>query len=143
MRIFSRSRRPADSETEERVRGVEILISGLLRAGVLMSLTMIIAGTVMTFVRHPEYLSSQTALQHLAQPGAAFPHTQRDVWFGVTALEGQAVVTLGLLLLIATPVLRVAISIFVFIYQRDWTYALITLAVLSLLLLSFGLGKIE
>jgi hypothetical protein len=32
---------------------------------------------------------------------------------------------------------------FLFIYQRDWTYALITLAVLSLLLLSFGLGKIE
>jgi uncharacterized membrane protein len=61
----------------------------------------------------------------------------------VTALEGQAVVTLGLLLLIATPVLRVAISMFLFIYQRDWTYALITLAVLSLLLLSFGLGKIE
>jgi uncharacterized membrane protein len=143
MRISWRSQQPAVSDTEARVRGVERLISGLLRAGVLMSLTIIIAGTLMTFVHHSEYLWSDTALQHLAKPGAAFPHTQRDVWFGVTALEGQAVVTLGLLLLIATPVLRVAISMFLFIYQRDWTYALITLAVLSLLLLSFGLGKIE
>jgi uncharacterized membrane protein len=47
------------------------------------------------------------------------------------------------LLLIATPVIRVGVSIFAFIYQRDRLYTLITATVFSLLLLSFVLGKAE
>jgi len=54
-----------------------------------------------------------------------------------------ALVTVGLLLLIATPVARVAVSVLAFIYQKDRVYTLITLAVLCLLLLSFVLGKVE
>jgi uncharacterized membrane protein len=42
----------------------------------------------------------------------------------------------GLLILIATPVARVAFSLFAFSYQRDWTYVVITAMVLALLLYS-------
>jgi uncharacterized membrane protein len=62
---------------------------------------------------------------------------------GTFDLQGQAIVAMGLLLLIATPVLRVAVSIFAFVYQEDRTYTLITTLVLILLLLSFILGKVE
>ena len=48
--------------------------------------------------------------------------------------------TLGLLVLIATPVLRVAASVVLFAIQKDWTYTLITAVVLSLLVLSLVLG---
>jgi uncharacterized membrane protein len=47
----------------------------------------------------------------------------------------------GLLLLIATPVLRVAVSILAFVYQRDRAFVAITSIVLALLLTSFVLGR--
>ena len=58
-------------------------------------------------------------------------------------MRGEAIVTLGLLVLIATPVMRVAVSVVAFIQHRDRTYALITAAVLCLLLLSLVLGRVE
>ena len=47
--------------------------------------------------------------------------------------RGRALIQLGLLLLIATPVARVAFSVFAFERQRDWTYVGITLFVLAVL----------
>ena len=57
-------------------------------------------------------------------------------------LRGQSVVVFGLLMLISTPVLRVAVSIFAFVYQKDGRFVIITTVVLLLLLLSFGIGKV-
>lgn len=135
----------ADPQTEidARVRQVELLISNLLRSSVLLSLIVIVIGTVVTFVVHPEYLSSDTALERLINPGTTLPHTLQGVAAGLKALQGDAIVTLGLLLLIATPVVRVGISIFAFIYEHDRVYTLITLTVFCLLILSFFLGKVE
>jgi uncharacterized membrane protein len=59
---------------------------------------------------------------------------------GIVSGGGKPVVMLGLLLLIATPVLRVAVSVVIFLIQADLTYVLITLIVLTLLLASFFLG---
>ena len=123
------------------VHKVEILISNLLRTGVVTSLTIIVIGTVMTFVHHPQYLSSRTELQHLTQPGAAFPHDLKRVSQGLSRLEGRSVIVLGLLLLIGTPVMRVAVSIVAFLYQKDYVFVAVTSIVLGLLLLSFVLGK--
>jgi uncharacterized membrane protein len=47
---------------------------------------------------------------------------------------------LGLLLLIATPVLRVAVSVIGFALDRDRLFVLITLAVLAVLIGSFAIG---
>jgi len=98
-------------------------------------------GLLVTFIHHPIYLSSKTELKRLAAPGAAFPHTLADVWRGLREFRGLSIVTLGLLLLIITPVVRVAVSIFAFVYERDRTFVIITSIVLILLLLSFFLGK--
>ncbi len=121
-------------------RRVELFISTLLRVGVAASLTVVAVGTILSFMHHPEYVSAPSALAHLTQPGAAFPRTLSQVWAGLREGRGQAVVVVGVLLLIATPVLRVAASIVGFIYQRDRTYVVITSVVLALLLLSFWLG---
>jgi uncharacterized membrane protein len=122
-------------------RRMERLISGLLRGGVLISLVVILLGTLITFLHHPEYLSSTTELQRLTRPGAAVPQTVRDVLAGVGALDGPSIVALGLLLLMATPVLRVGVSIVGFALERDRLYVLITSTVLGLLILSLLLGR--
>ena len=119
----------------------ELLISTLLRSGVSVSFAIIVLGTLISFFHHPEYLSSATDLQRLTSPGNASLHTLHDVLAGIREFHGQAIVSVGLILLIATPVLRVAVAIFAFLTQKDRTFAVITSIVLLLLLLSFFLGK--
>jgi len=131
------------SAHDERARGVELLISNLLRIGVGASLLIVVFGTVVSFIHHPDYLTQPPALQRLTTPGAAFPHTLRDVVKGVRDIRGQAIVMVGLMLLIATPVARVAVSILGFVYEHDRRYVIITSIVLALLILSFVLGKAE
>ena len=128
-------------ESQTRVLQVELLISNLLRIGVVASLSFVVAGTMLTFLHHPDYLSSPTALVGLTALGTPFPHTLPDILASVRDLREQGIVIVGLLLLIATPVMRVAVSIFAFTYQGNRVFAVITTVVLSLLILSFVLGQ--
>lgn len=63
------------------------------------------------------------------------------MWAGLVGLHPQAFITLGLLLLIATPVMRVAVSVVAFAIEHDRLYVVITLVVLAILITSFILGK--
>ncbi|PTL82769.1 DUF1634 domain-containing protein [Vitiosangium sp. GDMCC 1.1324] len=122
--------------------GPELLISNLLRFGVVLSLSLVSVGMVVTFFHHPDYFSSAQALRRLTAPEHA-PHSLSDVLAGVEAIRGQALVMVGLMVLIATPVVRVALSLLVFGRQRDRLFMAVTFGVLCLLLLSFVLGKGE
>ena len=124
------------------MRRIELLISWLLLGGVVTSMATVLLGLLLMFVHHPDYLQSAADLQRLTTPGAAFPNTLGEVARGVVAGRGQAVVVLGLLLLIATPILRVAVSVVGFALQRDRTYTVISAVVLIVLLISFLLGKV-
>jgi uncharacterized membrane protein len=53
-------------------------------------------------------------------------------------LHSRGLIQLGLLLLIATPVARVAFSVLAFAEQRDWLYVSITLVVLAVLVYSLA-----
>jgi uncharacterized membrane protein len=129
------------SKNETTAGKTEIIISNLLRAGVMLSLLTIFVGVVVMFAHHPDYLRSSADLKRLTTPGTAVPTTLAEIAQGLIALRGQAIVALGLLILIATPIFRVAVSISAFAIERDWTYMLITTTVLLVLLLSFFLGK--
>ena len=118
----------------------EILISRLLRTGVAVSAVLVVAGMVIVFQHHPLYRTSHDDLASLTSASGEYPHQVRDVLHSVRNGRGQGVAMLGLLLLIATPVLRVAVSIAIFALERDWLFTMITTLVLGLLLLSFALG---
>ncbi len=49
----------------------------------------------------------------------------------------------GVLLMLATPVVRVVVACFLFFYEKDWKYGWISLGVLVILLLGavFGIGE--
>jgi uncharacterized membrane protein len=51
-------------------------------------------------------------------------------------LSGRGIIQIGLLILIATPVMRVILSLASFARQRDWLYVGFTALVLALLLFS-------
>ena len=56
-------------------------------------------------------------------------------------LDSRAIVQLGLVLLIATPVARVALTFVAFLFRRDRLYATLTLLVLALLLYGLVWGR--
>jgi len=64
-----------------------------------------------------------------------------EVWTRVLAIRPSGFLALGLLVLIATPIVRVVGSIMIFAYERDWRFALITLVVLAIVTLSLLLGR--
>ena len=134
---------PSAPQEDHRVVQVEIVISWVLRIGVVTSLAVVVLGLALMFARRPDLLTSTTALQEFTQRGAAFPHTLTTVIQGISHLQGEAVIAIGLLLLILTPVARVAVSVLAFLYQRDHVFTLITLTVFIILLMSFVIGYAE
>lgn len=64
----------------------------------------------------------------------------RGIFGEAMLFRGRGLIDLGVMLLIATPVARVAFSIFGFMEQRDFTYVIVTLIVLILLLFSLSGG---
>ncbi|MCP3057228.1 DUF1634 domain-containing protein [Myxococcus sp. K38C18041901] len=120
----------------------ELLISDLLRYGVLASMALVTLGTVVTFLRHPDYLVSSEALERLTAPHPV-PHGLADVVAGAMAARGQSFVMAGLLVMMAVPVMRVALSLLIFRQQKDRLYVAITTCVLTLLLVSFLVGAAE
>ena len=131
------------ADAAEVMKLVELHISWVLLGGVVISMATVLAGLLLTFAQHPEFLRSAADFQRLAGPGAAFPHTLAQVFQGVAAGSGQAITVLGLSLLVATPILRVAISMAGFAAERDYTYTAFTAVVLIVLVISFVLGKVE
>jgi uncharacterized membrane protein len=112
---------------------MDTAITTLLRTGVLLSVGIIAVGMVIAFVHDPVSFSTS--------PRAHFPNTIGEVIAGVRDGSGEAVMMAGLLVLIATPVARVALSIVIFVIERDRLYAAITAAVFVILMVAFAVGR--
>ncbi|MDR1280876.1 MAG: DUF1634 domain-containing protein [Opitutaceae bacterium] len=135
------SSRPAGHPASMRV---ELLISEVLRRGVWISLALLATGTLICFLWSHDYGPGGGTVadqQRLIASEEAFPRTLAWLGEGLAHLRGQAIIVLGLLLLIATPVVRVIISIGGFAMEKDRLYVVITSTVLLLLFVSFALGK--
>jgi uncharacterized membrane protein len=129
------------SAADDELRTIEILVSYLLRSGVAISSVLVLFGTIVSYVHHPDYVQSHLALARLTEPREPLLHNLHDVAAAIANFRGQAIVMAGLLILIATPICRVAILIVAFRYRGDRLFALLGAIVLCLLLLSFVLGK--
>lgn len=116
----------------EKKHGMERAISRTLRAGVLTSAAVTLTGLLLFLI------TGQSGY-----PGGSFPTTPLPILAGVLALKPYAVILLGLFILILTPVLRVGLSIFLFLHEKDVTFARITALVFTILIVSFLLGTVE
>jgi uncharacterized membrane protein len=135
---------PLDADGQVRdLRRIEVVLGNLLRYGVVLSVVLLTGGVIVSLLRHPDYLTDPGDLARLTRPGAAFPHTLRDVGAELAQVRGRAIMTVGLLLLIGTPVARVVASIVAFALERDWRFVALTTFVLVVLLVSFWIGKVE
>lgn len=120
---------------------VELWISAVLRVGVTVSLVLVLFGLVLCFFHHPQHMASKQTLDALIAPGAAFPRPLPDDFAGVADFRGQAIIAVGLLVLILAPIMRVVIFMAALLEERDWLVATITATVLVILQFSFWLGE--
>lgn len=119
--------------TDQQMDGI---IGTILRVGVLISALAVLVGGVF-YLKHfgfsqPNYQvfnGEPTELCHI-------PGIIRDA----LSFHARGIIQFGLLLLIATPIVRVAFSIIAFACQRDRVYVMVTLIVLALLLFSLTGG---
>jgi len=116
---------------------VEEWIGNLLRAGLTLSAAVVLFGEVVYLVRH----GHEMPYYHVF---VATPQELRNVsgiWKNVLAFKGRGIIQLGLLILIATPVARVAFSVVAFAMERDRLYVAVTLIVLAILTYSLMGGR--
>jgi uncharacterized membrane protein len=116
---------------------VEQVVGRLLQVGVLVAAAVVIAGAVPLLLHHGGDVVSYRTFH----AGASALQGVGGVVRGALALDSRAVVQLGLVLLIATPVARVALTLVAFVLQRDRLYVAITALVLALLLYGLVWGR--
>ena len=116
---------------------VEQLIGRLLQIGVLLAGAVTLIGGLLLLKEHGSAPPTFSAFH--GQPGNLT--SLIGILRGVREGRSDSIVQLGIVLLIATPIARVAFTLVAFAIQRDRTYVFITLLVLVLLLYGLLLGK--
>jgi uncharacterized membrane protein len=119
-------------------RSIERAVSTLLRVGVIVSGIVVLIGGLLYLARH-----GRETLNYQNFHGQ--PSSERiipQIIEGAFHLRGRSIIQLGILLLIATPVTRVALSLVGFALERDRTFVVITAIVLVILLYSLIHGAL-
>jgi uncharacterized membrane protein len=125
-------------ETTLSDRRLEAIIGNLLRAGVVIAAIMTSIGGVI-YLAHSGESPAHYGLFH-GEP--ANLRQVAGVLSDACSGDGPGTMQLGLLVLIATPVARVAFSLAAFAVQRDRLYVVVTLTVLAVLTFSMAGGHI-
>ena len=124
-----------------RDRRIEIILGNLLRTGVLISAAVVLLGASIYLSRHAHDPADYRVFRGEPSEYRTIRGVIQSVIVGRG--RGQGLIQLGLLLLIATPIARVAFSVVGFAIERDRLYVAFTLIVLAILLYSFlgsGIG---
>jgi uncharacterized membrane protein len=117
---------------EKAEQRMDEIIGRLLQGGVILAAAFVLVGGGAFLARHPAPVTNYRAFQ--GEPEEL--RTVSGIFHEALALRGRGLIQFGLLILIATPIVRVAFSVVAFLYQRDWTYVGVTLIVLGLLVYS-------
>ena len=109
---------------------LEQRLGTLLRGGVILSASVTLIGGIMFLASH----GNVPASYHTFSGEPAGLRTVGGVIDGVVHGDSISVIQLGVLLLIATPIARVLVSVIGFARERDWMYVAFSTLVLALLL---------
>jgi uncharacterized membrane protein len=113
---------------------MEAVVGHILRFGVISAATVVAAGGAIYLVRH----GAQAASLGVFRGEPEDMRTVAGIIRSALAGRGRGVIQLGLLILIGTPVARVAFAAVGFALERDRLYAAVALLVLAFLLYSLS-----
>ncbi|MDE2490503.1 MAG: DUF1634 domain-containing protein [Elusimicrobia bacterium] len=110
-------------------RDIHTVSAWILRGGVVASTAVMLLGLVLSFAQTSPTVARMQTLSYSGDIGAILRRA--------AAGDGVALIELGVLMLVMTPILRVAGSMVLFATEeRDWFYATVTFLVLVLTLTS-------
>ncbi len=119
-------------------RSIERSVSVLLMAGVIIAGSVTLLGAIAFLIRHWSDTVNYRTFHSQPRVDRIIP----EIVAGALSGRGRSIIQLGMLLLIATPVARVAFSLFGFAMERDRTYVVTTAIVLAVLLYSLISGAV-
>ncbi len=111
---------------------LEVLIGHTLRIGVVTAAAIVFIGGVSYLVQNRSTVPHYHTFHVATTPADSLSGIVRNIG----ALNSDGIIQLGLLVLIATPILRVIFSVIAFALERDVLYVVATLVVLTVLLYS-------
>jgi uncharacterized membrane protein len=130
-----RQAKPRRPLTDERL---DIVVGNLLRTGVLTAAAVVLVGGILYLTRHGASVRHYDVFKGEPSDLRSIGGIVGDVLAG----SSRGIIQFGLLLLIATPVMRVVLLAIGFAWQRDRIYVLASLTVLALLLFSLFGGQL-
>lgn len=117
-------------------KDIQSLVGNLLRAGVYISMGIVIIGGILYLFDHSGEKIDYTAFDF----NKVSLKTVEAIFSEVLTFKGAAVVQFGLLMLIFTPIARVLMAVVSFFLEKDYLYVLIGLIVLAIIMASLSGG---
>jgi len=111
---------------------IEAMVGNLLRAGVTLSAFVVSVGALIYLARHGRSPADYSVFRGEPEDLRSLSGIIRDAMH----FHGRGIIQLGLVLLIATPVARVAFALWGFAAEKDRMYVAFTAIVLAVLLYS-------
>jgi uncharacterized membrane protein len=112
--------------SDEQTRDLNDAVHRILIAGLILSTALLLTGLIL------DAINGRSLPTQPVPPGEALSRALQ--------LRGSGFLSLGLLVLVSTPIVRVLGSAIVFLWERDWRYVAITIFVLLVMLTSVVLG---
>ena len=111
---------------------LEVVIGHTLRLGVITAAVIVLIGGFLYLIQNgsapPDYLNFHATAEH--------SDNLLGVASNIREFNSLGIIQLGLLVLIATPIVRVMLSVVAFAVERDLLYVVATVIVLGILLYS-------
>ncbi|WP_231459154.1 MULTISPECIES: DUF1634 domain-containing protein [unclassified Pedobacter] len=121
-------------ELEE--KDIQVILGTLLRAGVIISMTIVLIGGFIFLVHNKGAVTDYKVFT----PELSKFSSIAEIFEGLLTFKGDAIVQFGVLMLIFTPIARIVFAIFSFLLEKDYLYVLIGFIILAIIAISLSGG---
>jgi len=116
-------------------KDVQGLVGNLLRIGVIAAMTVVIAGMILYVYHNGNERVHYSAFEASGHRGGI-----ATIFDGIAKGESSAIIELGVMLLIATPIARILFALIGYWLEKDYLYTFIALVILIIMAISIGTG---
>jgi len=115
---------------------MQLLLGRVLRAGTIISVSIVFIGGIIYLYRHGQSVADYSVWNGVP----VFIQHAGSLVNGAFDFRGQAIIQIGIILLVATPIMRVIFSTIGFVLEKDYIYTGISILVLLIILASMISG---
>ncbi|WP_095951489.1 DUF1634 domain-containing protein [Flavobacterium sp. ACN6] len=115
----------------------QTIIGNLLRYGVWISLAVAFMGGIVYLMHNGTQIEDYSVFK---ENDRNIFEVIADIYQGAIQGDGASLIFTGIILLFLTPVLRVLLSLFSFLLEKDYLYVGITLIVIVIIIISISFG---